>query len=469
MTPRTPGWPPPRTPRRHRARWALPLAAVFLLGLAGPPATAAPAPVSASVRAAVGDIAEYPLAAGSAPGGITTGSDGNLWFTETGTRKIGRLTPAGELTEFPLPGTTGDALGITAGPDGNLWFTDITGRIGRITTAGAVTEYALPPGGGQPFAITTGPDGNLWFTEDPGDRIGRITTAGVVTRYALPHPGSGPESIVTGPDGNLWFTEILGNRIGRITTGGVVTEYDLPHPDSGPDVITAGPDGGLWFTELFGNRIGRIATDGTVTEYDLPAADSGPDGIATGPDGNLWFTEQLGNGIGRITPAGRITHHPLPGADSFPTRITAGPDGGMWFTEIVGDRVGRIEAGAGRPRADLAVRLSAPATVREGDQYTCTVTVTNNGPFAAADTVVTLNLPRGAQVTGTDPATLRVGADRVSRRVGALGAGQLRVFHVTVRADRRSVVIATAEVHSRTPDPKRYDNTDRTVTRVTRP
>ncbi|MBZ9594275.1 DUF11 domain-containing protein [Streptomyces erythrochromogenes] len=274
---------------------------------------------------------------------------------------------------------------------------------------------------------------------------------------------------MTGPDGNLWFTEILGNRIGRITTGGVVTEYDLPHPDSGPDVITAGPDGRLWFTELFGNRIGRITTDGTVTEYDVPAADSGPDGIAAGPDGNLWFTAQLGNGIGRITPAGRFTHYPLPAADSFPTRITAGPDGAMWFTEIVGDRVGRIDTGAGRPSADLAVRLSAPATVREGDQYTYTVTVTNNGPFAAADTVVTLNLPRGARVTGTDPATVRGGAHRVSRRIEALGAGQLRVLHVTVRADRRPVVIATAEVHSRTPDPKRNNNTDRAVTRVTRP
>ncbi|MFJ3974437.1 hypothetical protein [Streptomyces sp. NPDC090021] len=83
--------------------------------------------------------------------------------------------------------------------------------------------------------------------------------------------------------------------------------------------------------------------------------------------------------------------------------------------------------------------------------------------------MVTLNLPRGAQPTGTDPANLRVGADRVSRPVGVLGAGQLRVFHVTVRADRRPVVIATAGVHSRTPDPKRNNNTDRAVTRVTRP
>jgi virginiamycin B lyase len=32
--------------------------------------------------------------------------------------------------------------GITAGPEGNVWFTENGGdRIGKITTAGVVTEY----------------------------------------------------------------------------------------------------------------------------------------------------------------------------------------------------------------------------------------------------------------------------------------------------------------------------------------
>ncbi len=38
--------------------------------------------------------------------GITSGPDGNLWFTEGAadtTDTIGRLTPAGSFTAFPLP------------------------------------------------------------------------------------------------------------------------------------------------------------------------------------------------------------------------------------------------------------------------------------------------------------------------------------------------------------------------------
>jgi virginiamycin B lyase len=61
-------------------------------------------------------------------------------------------------------------MGITAGPDGNLWFTEYGGnKIGRITTAGVITEFPIPTDDSEPWGITSGPDGNLWFTEFPHD------------------------------------------------------------------------------------------------------------------------------------------------------------------------------------------------------------------------------------------------------------------------------------------------------------
>ena len=81
---------------------------------------------------------------------------------------------AGTITEFPLPqhGVPND---ITTGPDGNVWFTDGLGQIGRITPSGTITEFPVP--GSGPEGITTGPDGNLWFTEQHASKIGRITTS----------------------------------------------------------------------------------------------------------------------------------------------------------------------------------------------------------------------------------------------------------------------------------------------------
>lgn len=106
-----------------------------------------------------------------------------------------------------------EAEGIVAGADGNLWFTEYgTGNIGRITPAGNVTEFA--GAANRPIFIVAGPDGNLWFTEYNG--IGCITPGGVVTNFPVPTSDTYPNGIAVGPDGNIWFTEMGNNSIGRI-------------------------------------------------------------------------------------------------------------------------------------------------------------------------------------------------------------------------------------------------------------
>src|SRR5579859_4941610 len=81
------------------------------------------------------------------------------------------------ITEFPIPAPPpGGPYGITSGPDGNLWFDD-EDNIGRITPAGAITQFLLPPptfaAAQVAYDITAGPDGNLWFTELADFRIGK--------------------------------------------------------------------------------------------------------------------------------------------------------------------------------------------------------------------------------------------------------------------------------------------------------
>jgi streptogramin lyase len=297
-------------------------------------------------------VAEFStgITAGAQPLGITTGPDGNLWFTESGGDRIGRITSLGVVTEFSSGITGGAGLrGIAAGPDGNLWFTEINiDRIGRITPLGVVTEFSFGiTAGAEPYGITAGADGNLWFTEYNGNRIGRITPSGVVTEFSIGiTPGAQPYGITAGPDGNLWFTELNGNRIGRITSSGVVSEFSTGITGgAGPFDITAGPDGdsNLWFTEINIGRIGRITLLGAVTEFS--AGLTGAEGIAAGPDGNLWFTDYSNDHIGRITPFGVVTEFSTGiSVGAHPIRIAAGPDGNLWFTEFTGNRIGRITA-----------------------------------------------------------------------------------------------------------------------------
>ncbi len=109
---------------------------------------------------------------------------GTSGLRSTGPFMIGRITPTGRSPSSPAPGA-GRPWTITAGRTAISGSPRIGNRIGQITTAGVVTEFPLPSANSNPRTITAGPDGNLWFTEDLGNRIGRITTAGSITEFPL--------------------------------------------------------------------------------------------------------------------------------------------------------------------------------------------------------------------------------------------------------------------------------------------
>lgn len=188
-----------------------------------------------------GAVREFPLPAGTvATGTITAGPDQALWFAavttsspSNPTAEIGRITPMGDVQLFRLPaGTTvlAEPLtggGLVAGPDGNLWFTEVlrqSGRaIGRITPTGVVTTFPLPASmqparmEGLLGGIAVGGDGALWFTDAAANAIGRITTTGAISEHPLPTANAGPTTITGGPDGTIWFIEATARRIGHLT------------------------------------------------------------------------------------------------------------------------------------------------------------------------------------------------------------------------------------------------------------
>jgi virginiamycin B lyase len=169
-----------------------------------------------------GKITEHILSTAGPNTGVShihPGPDHNLWFT--GFDGIERVTPSSAITDF-LPDTNRIIpLDITTGPDGNLWFTDIRDRaVGRSTPAGAITLFPItefpitdPSHLSASNAITAGSDGNLWFTYSGGIR--RITPVGAITEFALPAPST-PVGIAAGSDGGVWFTERDGNKIGML-------------------------------------------------------------------------------------------------------------------------------------------------------------------------------------------------------------------------------------------------------------
>jgi streptogramin lyase len=311
----------PKKPALAAAGGALALLGALALTA---PASAAPTPVATL----------FPTSPTSEPASITAGPDGNLWFVETATNSVGKVTPAGVVTEYPVPTAISNLQNITAGPDGNLWFTEADAdQIGRITPAGVITEFPLAAGTG-PVGIVPASDGNLWFAEESGESIGVMDTSGTLLHEYPTTAFNGPEELAIGSDGNVWFSENNAADIGTIDIAtGAVTDYPIAQSAR---FIALGSDGDIWYTApLSPHDGGRISPSGIVTA--VPAL-SAEDHLAPGPDGNMWAGDPTNGTIDTIDMTGTLISQFTPVVGEYISSLTTGPDSNIWFTEY--DNVG---------------------------------------------------------------------------------------------------------------------------------
>jgi virginiamycin B lyase len=232
-----------------------------------------------------------------------------LWFTSPGANEIGRITTAGQISEYALPTPNAAPQSIALGPDGNLWFTELAGnKIGRIGVNGTITEFELPRRGEVqcgfvcPYGIARGLDGALWFTESQlsaggGNRVGRLTTDGQLTEYPLPSANALPTCITAGRD-LVYVCESRTSRIAEVGRTGAVTERELPGAAAGSAAVAAVAtiDGRVWIVvgrqnsgAAGGGEVAILGRDGSFTNYQVPASAAVREGAAVDASGQLWF------------------------------------------------------------------------------------------------------------------------------------------------------------------------------------
>src|SRR5262249_16118230 len=82
-------------------------------------------------------------------------------------------------------------FGISAGSDGNVYFTETrAGQIGIIDSKNAadIQEFPTPTTNSGPFAIVSAPDSNIWVTENRANQIGQVVLGGPGARPARQRP-----------------------------------------------------------------------------------------------------------------------------------------------------------------------------------------------------------------------------------------------------------------------------------------
>jgi virginiamycin B lyase len=194
------------------------------------------------------------------PGRIAVDRGGRAWFTlwlgrwsrreerSFGKAYVVRIDADGTMARFPIPGRARQRseapAAIVAGPGGDIWFTDPgLNRIGRVTPGGRITEYRVRLG---PEALVAGRGGRLWFAGPGGagtiDVTGKVRELRTGIFEGLEIGSNGAAAV--GPEGDLWFIGAA-TRVLRLTPSGHLTAVRGPGAPAATE-IAAGPEGAIW-------------------------------------------------------------------------------------------------------------------------------------------------------------------------------------------------------------------------------
>jgi virginiamycin B lyase len=272
----------------------------------------------------------------------------DVWFTEPGADRIGRLTYT-ETNDYAFREytmTSGSRpLNLVSGA-GFIWFTGAGGNyIGRLDpTTGQIDEFDVPTADSHPTDLDVASDGSIWFTEMAADQIGHLTVTPTgdytITEYASPITTAGrgwPNGIVVVGDG-IFFAHprVITDCVTRFTPPDSwvhITGLASGIPDE-PYKLAVNSSNKVWGTERAGNAISSfgVGTLPIVNRHSLTPTNSLPTGLAADANDHLWFTQWRAGQIGRFIASAppQKDYYPLPSPGLTPTGITVDSAGGIW-------------------------------------------------------------------------------------------------------------------------------------------
>jgi streptogramin lyase len=225
----------------------------------------------------------------------------------------GQAVNVARMIEYKIPTPNAQASFLTLGPDGNIWFTELRSpKIGRVTPQGVITEFQFLRHGAGYAGIAYGPNGDFWINwvgcVNLGSCVLEVTPSGhLLHDYRIAYSQN---DIIAGPDGNLWIDMNDNFSVVRLEPNG--NSHRFPVSEGQTNSLTVGPDGNIWFAENNSMRndslIGRMTTAGVLTEFKPPVPLANVGQVAGAPDGSMYFNDVVSGNSGKLDPAtGKIT------------------------------------------------------------------------------------------------------------------------------------------------------------------
>lgn len=280
---------------------------------------------------------------------------GNLYVSQRNANRIRRIAPNGTITTI-AGGNTGFAgdggpasaalisrpAGLAIDGAGNLYFADSGNRrIRRITPAGIIGTVAGNGGRGHAgdggsalaasFASISGlavdSSGNLYVSDTPAQRVRRITPAGLISTVAGNGeagysgdngPGASaqlntPSGLDTDSAGNLYIADSLNQAVRRVTPAGVIStvwqvgqRFPTNVKTHGNALyITDATNCAVYLYNLGNSSIVAGGSCGVPNEGGNATASAlgGPDGVAVDSLGQVVFVDTDFSRVRRVTTA----------------------------------------------------------------------------------------------------------------------------------------------------------------------
>ena len=156
----------------------------------------------------------------SFPFALTVDNNGKIWYSTSGTGKIGFIDPENnQITQFSSDSPLQSPEALMFDNDGNLWIAQHTGS--AITKFNPVLEtfekISVPNKDALPFGMTLDKYGNIWFAQHTVDNIGVYDPDNNdLIEVPVPTETSFVQFMTSDGNDNVWFVEQQSNKLATI-------------------------------------------------------------------------------------------------------------------------------------------------------------------------------------------------------------------------------------------------------------
>jgi len=201
----------------------------------------------------------------SIPIALKVDFDNNIWIAVVDTDMLLMYNQnSKEFEQFlRLPTSESGPSALLLDDNGNVWFAEaLSGRIGVVDSKTfEITEFVPDTPLDEPFALLFDKSGSLWIAEHIGPGITKFDPVlETFDHVKAPNPESLPFGMAIDKYDNIWFGQHVIDELGVYDPyNDQLIEVSIPTPESFTQFITADDKGDIWFVEQRTKKLGVVS------------------------------------------------------------------------------------------------------------------------------------------------------------------------------------------------------------------